>query len=80
MRVHGAVGGRFGPVVRIFDPFRVPRLLLFAFSDASSFVCFTGDGKQWEGDSDRYKGDEREEGERVGDVAGITCQKTCGNE
>ena len=59
----------------MFDPLCVPHLLLFFFSDASAFVCYVGDVKQWEGESDRYKGVKCEEGERVVDIAGISCQK-----
>ena len=50
-----------------------------ALSDASSLVRFAGDGEQWEGESDRHGGDERDEGERVGDVARI-CGRKSGNE
>ena len=50
-----------------------------ALSDASSLVRFAGDGEQWEGESDQHEGDERDEGERVGDVAGI-CRLKTGNE
>ena len=64
----------------MFDPLCVSSLLSFKFSDTSSFVRFAGDDKQWEGEIDRYEGDERDEGERVGDVAGTSCQKKLQNE
>ena len=57
-----------------------PLFALVCFSDAISVVCFVGDGKQCEGESDRYEGDKHEEGKHVGDITGIHGQKTCVSE
>ena len=53
-----------------------PLFALVCLSDTSSCVHFVGDGKQREGESDRYERDERKEGNHIGNALESTAKNT----